>query len=237
MALPKLNAPKYKMKLPSDGRTVNFRPFLVKEEKLLLVATETGGQSGLFDAIKTIIQDCTDIANVEDLATFDIEYVFLQIRTKSVGETVNVQVTCPDDNETTVEAEIPLDDIKVKKTRGHKSEIKLDDNIIVTMKYPNLDTFVEMNIGDAEDQGVEQIFKMAASCIKTIADTEQVYDCADSSDAEIAEFFESLTSSQFQEIQKFFETMPKLAYTLKVTNPNTEVESEVELEGLASFFA
>ena len=237
MALPKLNAPKYKMKLPSDGRTVNFRPFLVKEEKLLLVATETGGQSGLFDAIKTIIQDCTDIANVEDLATFDIEYVFLQIRTKSVGETVNVQVTCPDDNETTVEAEIPLDDIKVKKTRGHKSEIKLDDNIIVTMKYPNLDTFVEMNIGDAEDQGVEQIFKMAASCIKTIADTEQVYDCADSSDAEIAEFFESLTSSQFQEIEKFFETMPKLAYTLKVTNPNTEVESEVELEGLASFFA
>lgn len=237
MALPKLNAPKYKMKLPSDGRTVNFRPFLVKEEKLLLVATETGGQEGLFEAIKTIIQDCTDIANVEDLATFDIEYVFLQIRTKSVGETVNVQVTCPDDNETTVEAEIPLDDIKVKKTRGHKNEIKLDDSIIVTMKYPNLDTFVEMNIGDAEDQGVEQIFKMAASCIKTIADTEQVYDCADSSEAEIAEFFESLTSSQFQEIQKFFETMPKLAYTLKVTNPETGVESEVELEGLASFFA
>ncbi|ADO99540.1 baseplate hub [Synechococcus phage Syn19] len=237
MALPKLNAPKYKMKLPSDGRTVNFRPFLVKEEKLLLVATETGGQDGLFEAIKTIIQDCTDIANVEDLATFDIEYVFLQIRTKSVGETVNVQVTCPDDNETTVEAEIPLDDIKVKKTRGHKNEIKLDDSIIVTMKYPNLDTFVEMNIGDAEDQGVEQIFKMAASCIKTIADTEQVYDCADSTDAEIMEFFESLTSTQFQEIQKFFETMPKLAYTLKVTNPETGVESEVELEGLASFFA
>tara|TARA_R100000005_G_C4976395_1_gene187658 strand:+ start:826 stop:1539 length:714 start_codon:yes stop_codon:yes gene_type:complete len=237
MALPKLNAPKYKMKLPSDGRTVNFRPFLVKEEKLLLVATETGGQDGLFEAIKTIIQDCTDIANVEELATFDIEYVFLQIRTKSVGETVNVQVTCPDDNVTTVEAEIPLDDIKVKKTRGHKAEIKLDDSIIITMKYPNLDTFVEMNLADSDDQGVEQVFKMAASCIKTIADTEQVYDCADSTDAELAEFFESLTSSQFQEIQKFFETMPKLAYTLKVTNPETGVESDVELEGLASFFA
>ena len=190
----------------------------MKEEKLLLVATETGGQEGLFEAIKTIIQDCTDIANVEDLATFDIEYVFLQIRTKSVGETVNVQVTCPDDNETTVEAEIPLDDIKVKKTRGHKNEIKLDDSIIVTMKYPNLDTFVEMNIGESEDQGVEQIFKMAASCIKTIADTEQVYDCADSSEAEIAEFFESLTSSQFQEIQKFFETMPK--FCLLYTSPS-----------------
>ena len=235
MALPKLNTPKYKLKLPSDGRTVNFRPFLVKEEKLLLIATETGGQSGLFDAIKTIIGECTDIADVEALATFDIEYVFLQIRTKSVGETVSVVVTCPDDNETQVEADIPLDDIKVKKTRGHKNEIKLDDNIIVTMKYPSLDTFVELNF--AEEQGVEQVFKMAASCLKTIADTEQVYDCADSTPAELEEFFESLTSNQFKMIQEFFETMPKLSYTLKVTNPNTEVESDVELEGLASFFA
>ena len=235
MALPKLNAPKYKMKLPSDGRTVNFRPFLVKEEKLLLVATETGGQEGLFEAIKTIIADCTDIDDVEALATFDIEFVFLQIRTKSVGETVTVNITCPDDNETQVEVDIPLDDIKVRKTRGHKPEIKLDDNVIITMKYPSLDTFVEMNF--SEDQGVEQVFKMAASCLKTIADTEQVYDCADSTQDELNEFFESLTSSQFKLIQEFFETMPKLAYTLKVTNPNTGVESDVELEGLASFFA
>ena len=235
MALPKLNTPKYKMKLPSDGRVVNFRPFLVKEEKLLLVATETGGQEGLFDAIKTIIADCTDIDDVEALATFDIEFVFLQIRTKSVGETVTVNITCPDDNETQVEVDIPLDDIKVRKTRGHKPEIKLDDNVIITMKYPSLDTFVEMNF--SEDQGVEQVFKMAASCLKTIADTEQVYDCADSTQDELNEFFESLTSSQFKLIQEFFETMPKLAYTLKVTNPNTGVESEVELEGLASFFA
>ena len=235
MALPKLNTPKYKMKLPSDGRVVNFRPFLVKEEKLLLVATETGGQEGLFEAIKTIIADCTDIADVEALATFDIEFVFLQIRTKSVGETVTVNITCPDDNETQVEVDIPLDDIKVRKTRGHKPEIKLDDNVIITMKYPSLDTFVEMNF--SEDQGVEQVFKMAASCLKTIADTEQVYDCADSTQDELNEFFEGLTSSQFKLIQEFFETMPKLAYTLKVTNPNTGVESDVELEGLASFFA
>jgi|TARA_B100000085_G_C18547391_1_gene514454 hypothetical protein len=235
MALPKLNTPKYKMKLPSDGRVVNFRPFLVKEEKLLLVATETGGQEGLFEAIKTIIADCTDIDDVEALATFDIEFVFLQIRTKSVGETVTVNITCPDDNETQVEVDIPLDDIKVRKTRGHKPEIKLDDNVIITMKYPSLDTFVEMNF--SEDQGVEQVFKMAASCLKTIADTEQVYDCADSTQDELNEFFESLTSSQFKLIQEFFETMPKLAYTLKVTNPNTGVESDVELEGLASFFA
>jgi len=235
MALPKLNTPKYKMKLPSDGRVVNFRPFLVKEEKLLLVATETGGQEGLFEAIKTIIADCTDIDDVEALATFDIEFVFLQIRTKSVGETVTVNITCPDDNETQVEVDIPLDDIKVRKTRGHKPEIKLDDNVIITMKYPSLDTFVEMNF--SEEQGVEQVFKMAASCLKTIADTEQVYDCADSTQDELNEFFESLTSSQFKLIQEFFETMPKLAYTLKVTNPNTGVESDVELEGLASFFA
>lgn len=235
MALPKLNTPKYKMKLPSDGRVVNFRPFLVKEEKLLLVATETGGQEGLFEAIKTIIADCTDIDDVEALATFDIEFVFLQIRTKSVGETVSVNITCPDDNETQVEVDIPLDDIKVRKTRGHKPEIKLDENVIITMKYPSLDTFVEMNF--SEDQGVEQVFKMAASCLKTIADTEQVYDCADSTQDELNEFFESLTSSQFKLIQEFFETMPKLAYTLKVTNPNTGVESDVELEGLASFFA
>ena len=235
MALPKLNLPKYKMKLPSDGSTVNYRPFLVKEEKLLLMATEMGEQDEIMSAITKIIEDCTDIPNVSHLSTFDIEYVFLQIRTKSVGETVSVVVTCPDDNETQIEAEIPLDDIKVKKTRGHKNEIKLDDNIIVTMKYPSLDTFVELNF--AEEQGVEQVFKMAASCLKTIADTEQVYDCADSSQAELEEFFESLTSNQFKMIQEFFETMPKLSYTLKVTNPNTEVESDVELEGLASFFA
>ena len=235
MALPKLNTPRYKLKLPSDGRVVNFRPFLVKEEKLLLIATETGGQDGLFDAIKQIISECSDITDVENLATFDIEYVFLQIRTKSVGETVSVQITCPDDNETTVEAEIPLDDIKVKKTRGHKPEIKLDDSVIVKMKYPSLDTFVEMNF--SEDQGVEQVFKMAASCIESISDAEQVYDASDSTKEELNEFFESLTSSQFKLIQEFFETMPKLAYTLKVTNPNTGVESDVELEGLASFFA
>ena len=235
MALPKLNVPKYKLKLPSDGRTVNFRPFLVKEEKLLLLATETGEQSDIVSAIQDIIKECTDINDVEKLTTFDIEYVFLQIRTKSVGESVEVSITCPDDGETTVPVTIPLDEIKVIKTRGHKNEIKLDDNIIVTMKYPSLDTFVELNF--AEEQGVEQVFKMAASCLKTIADTEQVYDCADSTQEELEEFFESLTSNQFKMIQEFFETMPKLSYTLKVTNPNTEVESDVELEGLASFFA
>jgi hypothetical protein len=236
MALPKLNVPRYKLKLPSDGRTVNYRPFLVKEEKLLLLATETGEQSDIVIAIKDIIKGCTDIADVDSLATFDIEFVFLQIRTRSVGESVDVSVTCPDDGETEMSISISLDDIKVQKTRGHKSEIKLSDEVIVTMGYPNLETFVKMNFSEEVNQ-IDQVFDMAAGCIKTIADADQVYDCADSSKQELLEFFDQLSSKQFGSIQKFFETMPKLSHTLKVTNPNTGVESEVVLEGLASFFA
>ena len=236
MALPKLNVPKYKLKLPSDGRTVNYRPFLVKEEKLLLIATETGEQEEIIGAIKNIVTECTDITSVDKLATFDIEFLFLQIRTKSVGENVDVTVTCTDDGETEVEVSIPLDDIKVVKTRGHKKELKLDDEIAVTMGYPNLESFVESNFGEDTNQ-IEQIFEMAANCIETIADTNQIYECKDVPKSEILEFLDQLSSKQFAEIQKFFETMPKLSHKLQVTNPNTGVESEVVLEGLASFFA
>ena len=236
MGLPKLNVPKYKLKLPSDGRTVNYRPFLVKEEKLLLIATETGEQEEIIGAIKNIVTECTDITSVDKLATFDIEFLFLQIRTKSVGENVDVTVTCTDDGETEVEVSIPLDEIKVVKTRGHKKELKLDDEIAVTMGYPNLESFVEMNFGDETNQ-IDQIFEMAANCIETIADTNQIYECKDVPKSEILEFLDQLSSKQFAEIQKFFETMPKLSHKLQVTNPNTGVESEVVLEGLASFFA
>ena len=236
MALPKLNVPKYKLKLPSDGRTVNYRPFLVKEEKLLLLATETGEQEEIIGAIKNIITECTDVTSVDKLATFDIEYLFLQIRTKSVGENVDVTVTCPDDGETEVEISIPLDDIKVVKTRGHKKELKLDDEIAVTMGYPNLESFVESNFGEDTNQ-IEQIFEMAAGCIETIADTNQIYECKDLPKSEILEFLDQLSTKQFGELQKFFETMPKLSHKVQVTNPNTGVESEVVLEGLASFFA
>ena len=238
MALPKLNVPKYKMKLPSDGRVVNYRPFLVKEEKLLLLATQSQDQEQLITAIKEIISACTDVKDVDKLATFDIEFLFLQIRTKSVGESVKVALTCPDDNETTVEVEIPLDEIKVKKTRGHKTDLKITDDVTITMGYPSLDTFVNMNfIGDEADVGVDQVFEMAGSCIKTISDPEQVYDCNDVPKKEIQDFFEGMDTKQFQMIQDFFETMPKLTHTVKVTNPNTGKESDVVLEGLASFFA
>ena len=236
MALPKLNVPRYKIKLPSDNRTVSYRPFLVKEEKLLLLATETGEQDEIVTAIKNIIKECTDISNVDRLSTFDIEYLFLQIRTKSVGESVEVSVLCPDDGETEVAISIPLDEIKVVKTRGHKKEIKLSDEIVITMGYPSLDTFVKKNFTEDESE-VEQMFDMAASCVETIADVEQVYECKDVPKAELIEWFNELNSKQFQMIQKFFETMPKLKHTVPVTNPNTGIESEVVLEGLASFFA
>ena len=235
MALPKISVPKYKLKLPSDGRTVNFRPFLVKEEKILLLATESGEQTTIVGAIKDIIKDCTDITDVEKLATFDIEFVFLQIRTKSVGESVDVSVTCPDDEETTVSISIPLDEIKVKKTRGHKKDIKISDEIAITMGYPSLQTFVAMNFGE-DGAGVDQVFDMAASCVETISDANQVYDCSTTPKKELIEFFDQMNSKQFMMIQDFFEKMPKLTHTVKVTNPNTGVESDVVLEGLASFF-
>ena len=236
MALPTLNVPKFKMKLPSDGRTVNYRPFLVKEEKLLLLATETGSQEDIVTAIKNIITECTDIHDIDDLPTFDIEYVFLQIRTKSVGEAVEVNVTCPDDGETEVAVKIPLNEIKVKKDKKHKKDIKLGEDIILTMSYPSLDTFVQMNFQD-EEPTVDSVFEMAASCVKQIADAEQVYDAMDTPKDELVSFFDQLTSQQFQEVQNFFETMPKLQHTVKVINPKTKVESSVTLEGLSAFFA
>jgi hypothetical protein len=236
MALPKLNVPKYKTNLPSTGKVVNYRPFLVKEEKLLLIATETGNQSDLVSAIKEILSNCTDLKDVNSLSTFDLEFLFLKIRTKSVGENVEVTVTCPDDNETEVAVSIPLDEINVVKDKKHKTELKLSDEIIITMGYPSVETFVTMNF-DTEQSQVDQLFEMAASCIETIADANQVYECKDSTKQELLEFFDQLSTKQFVMIQEFFETMPKLSHKVKVTNPNTGVESEVVLEGLASFFA
>jgi len=236
MPLPKLNVPSYKTTLPSTGTKVTYRPFLVKEEKLLLIATETGDSEDMVNAIKKIITDCTDIKDVSSLATFDIEFLFLKIRTSSVGENVNATVTCNDDGETEVDVTIPLDDIKIHKTRGHKSDIKLSDEVAISMGYPSIETFVQMNFDNGNNQ-VDQVFEMAATCIKTISDANQVYDCKDFPKAELLEFFDQLSSKQFGMIQNFFETMPKLSHTIKVTNPNTGVENEIVLEGLASFFA
>lgn len=236
MALPKLNVPSYNCKLPSTGESIKYRPFLVKEEKLLFLAMETGEQEDMIDAVRNILASCTSVKNVNKLSTFDIEYLFLKIRASSVGETVDVNVTCPDDNETQVKVTIPLDEINIVKDPEHQSEIKLDDNVILTMGYPSMEMFVKMNLS-GEGQGIDEVFDLAASCALTIADSSQVHDCKDTPKKELVEFFESMNTKQFAMVQKFFETMPKLSHKIKVKNPNTNVESEVVIEGLAAFFA
>ncbi len=234
MPLPKLSVPRYKTTLPSTGKTVSYRPFLVKEEKLLLIATETGEQSELVDAIKTIIHDCTDLKEVNSLSTFDIEFLFLKIRSKSVGETVDLMMTCPDDEETQVPVTVDLSEVGVKTDPNHVSTIKLDKTVSMVMKYPKMDTFVSSNFETGDT--LDNVFEVTISCIDQIIDGEEVYDAGESSKEELQEFLEQLNSTQFEQIQKFFETMPKLSHEIKFMNPNTKKEQTVVLEGLASFF-
>ena len=238
MPLPKINTPTYDLTLPSTGKKIKYRPFLVKEEKILIMALETEDISQITNAIVEILNDCilTKGVNVSKLATFDIEYLFLNVRAKSVGETVEVNVVCPDDNKTSVQIEINLDDIKVQKTRGHKNIVKLDDQYSMKLKYPSLDEFIDSNFESNEESNVNKSMNMITSCIEMVYDKEESWSASDSTQQELEEFIEQLNSKQFKSIEKFFETMPKLSHKVKVINPTTEVESEVVLEGLASFF-
>ena len=236
MALPTLVTPKFKMKLPSDGRVVNYRPFLVKEEKVLLIATETGNQDSIVNAIKDIIAACTDIKDVEALPTFDIEFVFLQIRTKSVGESVDVGVTCPDDNETQVEANININDVEILKPEGHDKKIMFDDKTGLVMRYPSMKEFVDREFLQKEMK-TDEVYGFIADSIDQIFDDEEVYDSSTTTKKEFRSFVDSLTTKQFEKIQKFYETSPKLSHTFKVTNPKTNKESSYTIEGLQSFFA
>ena len=238
MPLPKINTPTYDLTLPSTGKKIKYRPFLVKEEKILIMALETEDISQITNAIVEILNDCilTKGVNVTKLATFDIEYLFLNVRAKSVGETVEVNVVCPDDNKTSVQIEINLDSIKVQKTRGHKNIIKLDDQYSMKLKYPSLDEFIDSNFESNEESDVDKSMNMITSCIEMVYDKEESWSASDSTQQELEEFIEQLNSKQFKSIEKFFETMPKLSHKVKVTNPTTEVESDVVLEGLASFF-
>ena len=242
MPLPKINTPTYDLTLPSNGKKIKYRPFLVREEKILIMALETEDMSQITNAIIEILDECilTKGVSVTKLATFDIEYLFLNVRAKSVGETVEVNVTCPDDEKTTVQMEINVDSIKVQKIRGHKSTIKLDDQYSMKLKYPSMTEFVESNFESGQDGGegsdIDKSLNMITSCIDMIYDNEESWDAADSSKKELEEFIEQLNSKQFKAIEKFFETMPKLSHKVKVTNPKTKVESQVVLEGLASFF-
>ena len=239
MPLPKITTPTYELELPSTQKKVRYRPFLVKEEKVLLIALETEDTKEITNAIRAVIKSCvlTRGIKVETLPTFDIEYLFLNIRGKSVGEVIEVNLICPDDGVTEVKKNIPIDDIKIQRTDGHTNQIKLDDNIMMELKYPSLDQFIKNNFDFTEGNQMDQSFELIGSCIDKIYTEEEVWSSSDCTKKELTEFLESMNSSQFKEIENFFETMPKLSHTIKVKNPNTEKESDVVLEGLASFFA
>lgn len=239
MPLPKIAAPTYELELPSTGEPIEYRPFLVKEEKLLIIALESEDMKQITNGIKNVLKNCilTSGIKVQDLPIFDIEYLFLNIRGKSVGESIEVNLICPDDGETEVMAKIWLDDIKVKKYDDHNDKIKIDDKIMVQMKYPSLDQFIKSNFDFSKKTSMDQTFELVASCIGTIFTEEEAWSSSDCTKKEMVEFLESMNSSQFKEIEKFFETMPKLSHQIKLKNPNTEVESDILLEGLASFFA
>ena len=238
MPLPKIATPTYELVLPSNGKTINYRPFLVKEEKLLVLALESEDNKQITTAIKTVIKSCisTKGIKVETLPTFDIEFLFLNIRGKSVGEELEVNIICPDDEKTEVPVTIDLDDIEVQKNDDHTNQIKVDASIMMEMKYPSLDQFIKNNFDFKEGSQMDQSFDLIASCIDKIYTEDEVWSTADCTKKEVKEFLESMNSSQFKEIETYFETMPKLKHTIKVKNPKTKVESEVVLEGLASFF-
>ena len=239
MPLPKIATPTYELELPSSGKTIQYRSFLVKEEKLLVIALESEDTKQITTAIKAVIKACikTRGVKVEALPTFDIEYLFLNIRGKSVGEEVEVTITCPDDGETKVPSTINLDEIKVIHDPEHSNMIKLDDNYTLLMKYPSMEEFIKTNFGSVEGVSVDDTFKLIASCIDQVYSEEESWASSDCTTKELSDFVEQLNSKQFKEIEHFFETMPKLQHKVMVTNPNTKVESEVVLEGLASFFA
>lgn len=240
MPLPKITTPQYELILPSTGKTIKYRPFLVKEEKVLILALESQDVNQITNAIKQILKDCiiSRGIKVEELPTFDIEYIFLNVRGKSVGESIDLIVTCSDDGETQVPVKIYIDEIEVQKDPEHRSEIKLDNNLVLKMKYPSLNEFIKNNF-DFSSNNISTIDKsldVIASCIDSVYTEEEIWSAKDCTKKELTNWIETLTSYQFQEVEKFFNTMPKLSHTFKVKNPKTEVESEVTLEGLSDFF-
>ena len=238
MPLPTIATPTYELELPSTGKKVKYRPFLVKEEKLLVLALESEDKKQITTAIRAVLKSCiqTRGVKVDSLPTFDIEFLFLNIRGKSVGEELEVNLICPDDGETSVPVTINIDDIKISKSEDHTKKIQLDKSLIMEMKYPSLDEFIKNNFDFSGDPGIDQSFDLIASCIDKIYNEEEVWSTADCTKKEVKEFLEQMNSLQFKGIEKFFTTMPKLSHSINITNPKTKVESTVVLEGLSSFF-
>jgi hypothetical protein len=236
MSLPKINTPEYRLTVPSTDEEIRYRPFLVKEEKLLLIAQETGTDKATYEAIRNIITSCClDPVDIDKLPIFDMEYIFLNIRAKSVGESVKIKVKCPDDEETEVEVEIDLTNINVEMSDDHDARIQLTDNIGVLMQYPNFSTVTKaQNIEEGKE--TEQLFEMIASCMFQVWEGEETYDAMDYTAKDKREFLESLDHQQFEKLQEFFETMPTLKHEVEVTNPKTNVTSMVTLSGINAFF-
>ncbi len=240
MPLPKISTAEYELKLQSNGKTIKYSPFLVREEKVLILALDSENQKQITTAVKQVIKECvlTKGIKVDQLPSFDIEYLFLNVRSKSVGETIDLVVTCGDDGTTEVPVTVPIDEIKVTKSDDHSQDIELSDGYTVRMKYPSLSQFIENNFSEVDsDDLVEKSFDMVASTIDMVYNDEEMFSAAECTKKELKDWVETLTSAQFQKIEKFFETMPKLTHTLKVVNPNTKKENTVVLEGLSDFFA
>ena len=237
MALPKLNTPTYELEMPSTDETIQFRPFLVKEEKILMIAMESGKNADIVNAVKEIVSACTfDKIDISNIPMFDVEYIFLKIRSKSVGETSKLKILCPDDKKTYANVEVNLEEVQVQVGDDHTNKIELDDSKGIIMTYPSVDSFLESGI---QNITASNMLDMIGSCILQIYEDkgEKVYEAKDQTKKELSEFIESMNTKQFQDIQKFFDTMPRLKHTIKVKNPKTKKESEVTLQGLNDFFA
>ena len=237
MTLPIINSPEYRLNIPSTDEEIRYRPFLVKEEKILLIAQETGTDKATYEAIRTIITSCClDPIDINKLPLFDMEYIFLNIRAKSVGETVKLKVTCPDDNETQAEIEVDLTTIKVEMDETHDARIHLTDSIGVLMSYPNFQTVAKQQSQPKKGKETEQLFEMIADCMYQVWNGEETFDAMDYTAKDKKEFLESLDHKQFEKLQVFFETMPSLKHEVEITNPKTNVKSTVTLSGINAFF-
>ena len=239
MPLPKVNTPTYELVLPSTNKKIKYRPFLVREEKILIMALETEDAKQITSSVIEILNACilTRGIKIEKLATFDLEYLFLNVRAKSVGESIDVNVTCPDDNKTTVEVKVDIDSIKIIKNKNHKDTVKLDDTLSLKLNYPSIEQFIENNFESSKGGEVTNTLDMITSCIDMIYSDEESWNASETSKKDLEEFIEQLNTKQFRVIEGFFDTMPKLSHSIKIKNPKTDVESTVVLEGLAAFFS
>ena len=236
MALPKLTTPTYELEVPSTDEKVKYRPFLVREEKILLIALESGEPEDIINAVKDIVTSCTfEKLNLGKMPMFDVEYIFLNIRAKSVGEVSNLRLKCPDDEETYADVEVDLSKVQVQVEKGHSPKIKLTDEMGLVMAYPSIDSFSKTGITDIT---AENMLEVISSCIHQVYDKkgEEVFDAKDQSKKELTEFIESLNTTQFRAVQQFFDTMPKLKHVVTIENPNTKVKTDVVLQGLNDFF-